>query len=358
MSWGLVPRRLHEGTGMSTTAASHTGLGLFLIPPTSSDPAGTYAEVSAAAAKAEELGFETFWLAEGHFSGIGLPSALTLLSALSRMTSSIRLGTAVVPLAFEHPIRLAEVASLVNVLSNDRLELGVGKSNGNGFSSFAFQAFDIDENDREAHYARALSLLREVLDTGVATASGSTGIYPPPGNLARRIWQATGSQRTAAAAGAAGDGLQLHRSTPQGNPGDVQAELISAYLGSFDSASGSPRIGISRAIVPAASRREAVSLVERDIVEHPGNHPLLKSGQSPEEYLVSATTYFGSADDILEELDHDKAFQQSTDYLFSISLPFGSGAYTAGLDLIASAIYPHLPVAKAVPRLVSQGAPA
>lgn len=73
---------------------------------------------------AEELGLDGAWLRVRHFER-ALTGAFPFLAALARETSRIRIGTAVVPMAGESPVRLAEDAATVDLLSGGRLELGV-----------------------------------------------------------------------------------------------------------------------------------------------------------------------------------------------------------------------------------------
>jgi alkanesulfonate monooxygenase SsuD/methylene tetrahydromethanopterin reductase-like flavin-dependent oxidoreductase (luciferase family) len=71
---------------------------------------------------AEQLGFESGWVAQHHFqNGAGrLPSTLTFLAAAAERTRRIRLGTAIIILPLEDPIRLAEDAAVVDTLSGGR----------------------------------------------------------------------------------------------------------------------------------------------------------------------------------------------------------------------------------------------
>jgi alkanesulfonate monooxygenase SsuD/methylene tetrahydromethanopterin reductase-like flavin-dependent oxidoreductase (luciferase family) len=89
---------------------------------------------------AEQLGFDSVWFTEHHFSRHGIvPASLTLLAYLAGVTTSIRLGTAVAVLPFHNPIRLAEEAAMVDVLSHGRLDLGVGvPTSGRSFTSTTF----------------------------------------------------------------------------------------------------------------------------------------------------------------------------------------------------------------------------
>src|SRR5690349_22522652 len=78
--------------------------------------------------EAEALGFESVFLVEHHFTGMGQVSAsLDLLAYLAGKTRRMRLGTAVVVLPWHNPVLLAEQAATVDLLSDGRLDLGVGR---------------------------------------------------------------------------------------------------------------------------------------------------------------------------------------------------------------------------------------
>jgi flavin-dependent trigonelline monooxygenase, oxygenase component len=77
---------------------------------------------------AEAAGFEIAWAAEHHAIEMTIaPGPFQLLSWWAAHTSTIRLGTAVAVAAYWHPIRLAGEAALLDLLSNGRLELGLGR---------------------------------------------------------------------------------------------------------------------------------------------------------------------------------------------------------------------------------------
>src|SRR3954465_10097811 len=72
----------------------------------------------------ERLGFDSAWLRDRHLQH-GISSPVAVLAAASQRTSRIGLGTAVIPLAWENPLRLAEDLATVDVLSGGRLNPGV-----------------------------------------------------------------------------------------------------------------------------------------------------------------------------------------------------------------------------------------
>ena len=77
----------------------------------------------------DRLGFDHLWVTEHHFSEYGgtLPHPPTFLSAIARTTRRIRLGVAISVLPLHHPLEVAESYAMVDVVSNGRLEFGVGK---------------------------------------------------------------------------------------------------------------------------------------------------------------------------------------------------------------------------------------
>ena len=72
----------------------------------------------------ERLGFDSAWLRHRHLQ-YGISSPVAVLAAATQRTSRIALGTAVTPLAWENPLRLAEDLATVDVLSGGRLNPGV-----------------------------------------------------------------------------------------------------------------------------------------------------------------------------------------------------------------------------------------
>jgi alkanesulfonate monooxygenase SsuD/methylene tetrahydromethanopterin reductase-like flavin-dependent oxidoreductase (luciferase family) len=82
-----------------------------------------YAQIVDEAVYAEELGFDSFWIGEHHFSQYICPSPVPLLAAIASRTSRIRLGTGVALAPHHDPIRLAEDYAMLDVLSNGRVDL-------------------------------------------------------------------------------------------------------------------------------------------------------------------------------------------------------------------------------------------
>ena len=77
---------------------------------------------------AEELGFDSVWLAEHHFSRYSImPNPLMMATAIAQRTKRIRIGTAVVIAPLYDPLRLAEDIALADCLSDGRIDIGYGR---------------------------------------------------------------------------------------------------------------------------------------------------------------------------------------------------------------------------------------
>jgi alkanesulfonate monooxygenase SsuD/methylene tetrahydromethanopterin reductase-like flavin-dependent oxidoreductase (luciferase family) len=107
---------------------------------------------------AEELGFDSVWLAEHHFSEYGiLGNPLLFASLLAAKTKRIRIGTAVMILPFYNPVRLAEDAALVDLISEGRLDLGIGR----GYQPKEFNGFKINPSESRGRFNESVDILKQ-----------------------------------------------------------------------------------------------------------------------------------------------------------------------------------------------------
>jgi alkanesulfonate monooxygenase SsuD/methylene tetrahydromethanopterin reductase-like flavin-dependent oxidoreductase (luciferase family) len=105
---------------------------------------------------ADELGYDGCWVREHHFTDYGfLPNTMTLLAHAAAVTERIRLGTAVVTLPLHHPVRAAEDAALVDLLSDGRLDYGIGR----GYQSIEFDAFNVPLAESRARTDEAIEIM-------------------------------------------------------------------------------------------------------------------------------------------------------------------------------------------------------
>jgi alkanesulfonate monooxygenase SsuD/methylene tetrahydromethanopterin reductase-like flavin-dependent oxidoreductase (luciferase family) len=106
--------------------------------------------------RAEELGFEAYFVAEHHFHEYGVvPSPPVFLAAAAQRTSRIKLGPAVAVLPFADPVRVAEDYAVLDVLSGGRLALGAGS----GYLAHEFAGFGVGPWEKRARFDEALSVV-------------------------------------------------------------------------------------------------------------------------------------------------------------------------------------------------------
>ncbi len=181
-----------------------------------------HARVTREILRADELGYDYAWLAEHHFSneyGI-MPDVFVYAGYLAGLTKRIKIGTAVVTLPLANPLRVAENAAFVDILSGGRFALGLGS----GYRQYEFDGFGIDFEARRDIQEEALPLLMELLATKRAThhgrhfqfkVDGAYELFPhalqkphPP------VFLAGATERSIAVAGRMGFGLMLSSWTP------------------------------------------------------------------------------------------------------------------------------------------------
>jgi alkanesulfonate monooxygenase SsuD/methylene tetrahydromethanopterin reductase-like flavin-dependent oxidoreductase (luciferase family) len=106
--------------------------------------------------EAEALGYESTFLVEHHFTGFGQVSAtLNLLTWIGARTTTLRLGTAVLVLPWHNPVLLAEQAATLDLLSDGRLDFGIGK----GYRYNEFAGFCIPMDEAEARFDECLEVM-------------------------------------------------------------------------------------------------------------------------------------------------------------------------------------------------------
>lgn len=143
-------------------------------PRNGAEHARHYAECLDEVALADRLGLDAVWLSEHHLTSDGMaPAPLVLAAAIAARTSRIRIGTSVLVLPLHHPLRVAEEAAVVDLLSCGRLVLGVGQ----GYAEREFAAFGAPRRDRARLLEEGVAALRSVLSTG---RLGELTVTPSP----------------------------------------------------------------------------------------------------------------------------------------------------------------------------------
>lgn len=108
--------------------------------------------------RSEEYGFDSVWPAEHHFSEYGYcASPAVSLAAVAARTKTIRLGTGVVVLPLNHPIRVAEDYAIIDLMSNGRVDLGVGR----GYQPHEFQGYGVDQTSSREMFRESIEIVQK-----------------------------------------------------------------------------------------------------------------------------------------------------------------------------------------------------
>ena len=222
--------------------------------------ADVYAHALAECRLADELGFDTVWLAEHHFSAYGIcPSLAVLAAAVARETSRVRIGTAVVIAPFAHPVRIAEEWAMVDILSGGRLEFGLGR----GYQPKEFTGLGASMERTRERFDESLEIIRRAWTDERVTFEGEfftvrdlTVLPKPIQRPHPPLWTAAVSPDTYKLA--ARRGLRLLTS-PSFTPFDILRKNYDAYHAEWQAAHGAPggEICLNKIIHVADSSRQA-----------------------------------------------------------------------------------------------------
>lgn len=316
-------------------------------------PVERYALAAEQIQHAEHHGIGRAWVAQHHFHAAegGLPSPLVFLAHVAAQTSRIRLGTGVITLTLEDPVRVAEDATVADLLSGGRLDLGLGS----GGAPSSFSPFGEDVNHKAVTYDRKLGVLLDALG-GRDIGEGNT-LYPDAAAhhgtsaLADRIWQATFSAPGGHRAGVHGHGLLLSRTQPR--PADalhaplstLQDPIIDAYLEALP-AGVAPRITASRTVFVADDRAEALRFAEvglRRAAEGFRRQGQTIPGDTIDELIVALDTHLGTPDEVAESLAADTTLARATEVAFQVhSVDAPHAHLLRSIELFAERVAPAL----------------
>ncbi len=148
------------------------GYGLITCQRPPDDPrshAELYREAVERSETAERSGFDSVWLSEHHFVDDGyMPSLLVLAAAIAQATQAVQIGTAVLLAPLHDPLRIAEDAATVDLLSGGRFILGLGA----GWRNEEFEAFGVDQDERAGRVRETVHVLRGAWGPGAFSFNG------------------------------------------------------------------------------------------------------------------------------------------------------------------------------------------
>ncbi|APG95108.1 LLM class flavin-dependent oxidoreductase [Sinorhizobium americanum] len=295
----------------------------------------------------EGLGFEGAWVRQRHLEP-GISSAAAFLAAATQRTSRIELGTAVIPIGYENPFRLAEDLATVDVLSRGRLNVGLSAGRPAHLDLIAPLAFDGDWSGYDFSHARVLRFAENLRgnflggdDNVLTTPFGPKRprLQPYAKGLIERLWYGGGSLRSAQWAGANGFNLLIGNVTT-GEETDDFFVAQARQLASYRSSGGTEkRVALGRVIVPFDSADALTRLRYREYAA--GRHARTLSPQG-EHRTLYARDLVGTSEEILERLFADPLLPAVSELRLELPYEFEEENYRQILEDAVTRIAPEL----------------
>ncbi len=217
----------------------HVGMSVIFQNPGEKVPdSQIYAQDLALARLAEPLGFESIWSVEHHFTDYTMcPDVFQFLTYMAACTEKIQLGSMVCVLPWHDPMRVAEQIAMLDVMSDGRVILGMGRGTGR----VEFEGFRVEMPEARKRFAESADMVLNGLENGFCEYDGEfvrqprKDIRPRPNKTFRgRAYAAAVSTESAAIMANMGVGILI---VPQ-KPWPTVRDELATYRATFREATG------------------------------------------------------------------------------------------------------------------------
>ncbi|WP_209326129.1 LLM class flavin-dependent oxidoreductase [Brevibacterium renqingii] len=299
---------------------------------------------------ADEIGVNGAYFRVHHFAEQAA-SPMPLLSAIAARTSRIEVGTGVIDMRYENPLYLAEEAAALDLLSDQRVALGVSRGSPEpalrGWESFGYS---------DPSETKAANMAREKFDRFLAAVRGhelapadpaqfgtdvALRVEPHSPGLDRRIWWGAGSAATAE--WAAEKGVNMMSSTLLTEAtgaafADLQRVQIDRYRTAWKAVGHgwTPRVSVSRSIFPITTDLDDLYFGRR------GRGQADQIGIIDDTRSTFGKTYAGEPDELIEQLRSDAAVEAADTVLLTIPSQLGVDYNLHILESFAEYVAPAL----------------
>ena len=295
----------------------------------------------------ERLGFDSAWLRHRHLQ-YGISSPVAVLAAASQRTTRIELGTAVIPLGWENPLRLAEDLATVDILSGRRVNPGVSVGPPMHYDQVKDALYPDTAEAEDFGYDRVARLLDFVRGKSATDFSGVEGfevfsdrVQPQAPGLGRRIWYGGGSLRSAEWAGEHAMNF-LTSSVVKAEESEDFAEIQLSHVRAFRARHpDGDRARVSQGLVVIPT--DGASPEQRAKYEAYAEKrtPRTTSPQGPAR-LMFAPDLVGTSAQIAERLYAHAAFREIDEVAFALPFTFEHDDYVQILTDLATKLGPAL----------------
>jgi len=325
-----------------------------------------HARVTQEVLEAEALGYDSIWIAEHHFSnkyGI-LPDPFSYLSYLAAKTSRIKLGAAVMVVPLHHPLRIVENAAFVDILSDGRMQLGLGS----GYRPYEFEGLGVSYDERREMQEEAIPIILDAFHGQPVQADGQYyrfaigegyELLPQPVQRPHPpMFMAAGSERSIVNAARWGFGL-MQSSLPSVATIKQHVELYRSHMGEASAPyNANPAFGdidVARMVYVAPTDAQAQAESEAGIVRHMKGFLLggntgrylgevtekMDESEFAYENLVANTLLHGSPETVIAKIEDLKA-AGATSLMIHYPPYYGLEKTLGMLRLFAKEVLPNI----------------
>lgn len=292
----------------------------------------------------ERLGFDSAWLRHRHLQH-GISSPVAVMAAASQRTRRIGLGTAVTPLGWENPLRLAEDLATVDLLSGGRVNPGISVGPPMRWDDVKGALYPDTADAEDFSYGRVTRFLGMVRGEVVSPFAGTAGIevfsdrvQPHSPGLAARVWYGAGSLRSARWAGQQRMNL-LTSSVVTGAGSADFAGIQRAQIDAFRAEHPTGRVSQGLVVIPTDSATPAQR--EKYAAYVASRLPRTTAPQGPGK-LLFAPDLIGTSDQLAEQLYAHAGFRAVTEVAFALPFSFEHEDYVQILTDTATRLGPAL----------------
>ncbi|MFE6867570.1 LLM class flavin-dependent oxidoreductase [Kitasatospora sp. NPDC057692] len=295
----------------------------------------------------ERLGFDSAFVRHRHLQ-YGISSPVAVLAAATQRTSRIQLGTAVVPVGWENPLRLAEDLATVDLLSGGRLNPGVSVGRPGHWEQVAGALYPDTAEAEDFGYERVRRLLGFLRGEPATDFSGVEGIevysdrvQPVSPGLADRVWYGGASLRSARWAGEQGLGLltsNVVRAEESEDFAEIQRSQIAAFRARHPLGARA-RVSQGLVVIPTDSATADQRARYQEYVR--SRTPRTAAPQGPGRVMF-ARDLVGTSAELAEQLYAHAGFREVDEVVFALPFTFGHEDYVQILSDIATVLAPLL----------------
>ncbi len=284
----------------------------------------------------EQLGYNGAWVRQRHLEH-GVSSASVFLAAATQRTRTIELGSAVIQMGYESPLRLAEDLMTVEVLSAGRLNVGLSAGTPNHVELIGDEVFHGDWQQQDFSYERLKRLQLNIRgryfgdDETVILSPGNRQrprVQPAAPQLAQRLWYGGNSHRSIQWAAENQFNLLIGNLTSAEvsfDYHDAQLALIRTFRQYWAAdAAHRPRIAAGRVIIPTDSASPSTIKRYQDFAASRYQRTL--EPQGPKRILFSQDIV-GSSEEIVAQLINDPILREVDEFRVELPYEFSHAEY-------------------------------